>query len=119
MIGVVGEASIADVEVRYLEIERDGEPWFYSAGAPVADEWCYIADARLLEELEPGTAAILIDAVTRGIFFRCAALLGIPWTDDMVPLLDTQMHAGMELLARAPEMARRDPEELRRIRDSA
>lgn len=116
---VVGEDQVADVAVRYLEIVREDAPYFYAAGAPIADEWCYLADADDLRELELGCGAILADEVTGGIFVRCAALLGFAWDEDLdvVALLDMQMHTGMELLAAAPRMAQASPEALRRLRD--
>jgi hypothetical protein len=116
---LVAEELVADVSVRYVEIERDGKPWFYAAAAPVADEWCYLADADDLHELELGARAILGDETTRGILVRCAALMGIPWSEDLeiVPILDEQMRRGMELLVSAPGMAEADPEQLRRLRD--
>lgn len=113
---IAAEITIADVAVRFISIPERG---FVAAGSPVADEWCYLADSESLEELEAAVRVILEDETTRGIFVRCAALLGVVWSGEMLPLLQAQEQAGLKLAADAPDTATADPEELRKIRRAA
>lgn len=114
---VLDEEVIADVVVRYLEAERDGEPHFYAAGAPLDDEWCFLARAERLDELQIAARAIVEQPETFEIFRRCAALMGVAWTEgSMLPLLEAQDRNGRELMRKAPRTAQADVEALRRIR---
>jgi hypothetical protein len=114
-----GETRVADVLIRYIETEREGLSHFYAAGAPLTGEWCYLADAEFLPELEVAVAALLDNSETRGIFERTAALLGVPWNEGgMVTLLDAQLENGKMLLERAPDVATADPGLLRKLRNA-
>lgn len=117
---IVLEEVLSDFYVRYLETDRDGYRHFYAAASPVREEWCYLADAVQLEELQVASRALLEDETTRAIFVRCSALMGIDWNEaGMVPLLQAQLENGTELMAKAPNATRADPEQLRTIRGSA
>jgi hypothetical protein len=116
--GIGEEAVIVDVAVRFVERLADG--WCFAIGAPVTDEWCYLADSASLVELEAAARVVLEDAASRGIFVRMAALLGVAWPEGgMLPLLDEQQRSARRLMERAPDTAEADPEELRRLRDDA
>lgn len=117
---VLGEDTFVDVVVRYIEFERDGEVHFWAAGAPLDDEWCFLARAEFLAELEIAARAIVEQVDTREIFLRMAALTGVPWNDgQMVPLLESQDRGARELMRKAPGVAEADIDELRRTRKLA
>ena len=114
---LVGEETIADVQVRYLETI---EGHFFAAGAPVAEEWCYVADATALDELKTAAQAIVGRQRTRSIFIRCAALMGCPWSETaMVPLLVQQENQGRRLMETAPATMDQSTAELRKIKKQA
>lgn len=114
---LVGEETIADIAVRYLETE---EGHFFAAGSSISDEWCYVADATDVGELQLAVKAILGRNPTRSIFIRCTALMGCEWSEvEMVPLLVKQEQEGKRLMETAPATIEQDPAELRKIKAQA
>lgn len=114
------EGSIADFEVRYLEVERMDGPHFYAAASPISDEWCYLAHTADLEELRQAAEILLGEQNTRAVVERCSALMGVPWQEGaMVPLLVRQEREGRRLMVRAPSTMDADPSELRKMREQA
>lgn len=113
---LLAESTVHGIAVRFIQ---NAAGQCFAAGAPVENEWCYLADSWSLAELEVAVELVLGDAAARGVFERCAALLGVEWQEPILPLLAEQERSGQKLSREAPDTAEADIDDLRQIRKQA